>query len=269
MFARPMLVVLLLVALFSTQPLAGQQKKEPEKIRHTLSGKIEAIAGGAFRVAAGEDRWLVQSLPANGRERTEVVVLGTMVPGAVAAGMVVQFSAELDVRKFEATAPIAKLRVFAPREGYRPTVAPEGDNPLVSDPKAKIETGQFLVMGRVSATRDGKLAVAAGARRPIQFDVAETAEIKVELNDPLLARVGDSIVARGWYQQKGLLVAESVQLTLAAPIGADAEAAEAKPAAGPGSVKPAESKPAEGKPEGKTGGKPEVKPAAPADAPPD
>ena len=176
------------VMLSCTLPASAQRRRQQPVVvkvkTYRMEGSIVGVRPGLIQCADEKGKPYLIKLD---RERTKrVVVSGTAEPGFLRAGLFVRFTALLDKRG-KPTEPVAEMTIFDPRDGFTMGVFP--DDP--TDPN-----GPYLVAGQIREMKRGKVTLAAGNRK-VQFELAESPQIGVEVSDYSLARRGDSIQVTG------------------------------------------------------------------------
>jgi len=168
-----------------------------------VEGKIQALAANMVRVVTDKNNvYTVAVDPA----KTKLTIHGTAEPAALRMGMLVRFNAVLD-EKGMGEKPVEKLTIFTPYPNASIGVFKEQDS--------------MFVAGQIKAIKNGKLTVAAKQHKII-VELAEDVQIELELGNLSLAKpqAGDEIKLTGKEVQPGKIVADSVEITLAAPLGA-------------------------------------------------
>ena len=91
------------------------------------------------------------------------------------------------------------------------------------------EASKYTVVGRLSGVaRDGKWSVTAGKAK-VTVEVAEDAKISVELPDPRLIRIGDTVKGTVYYYNQGVgILKGEVEVEAAEPFAAPEDPREAR-----------------------------------------
>lgn len=152
-------------------------------------------------------------------DKTQVVVLGTAEPNFLRPGMFVRFSAAEITNRGMIEAPVDKLTIFSPRDGYSIGVFSDSDDPTD-------ESGPVLVAGQLRGLRNGKFILLVGNQQ-VRGELSEDVEIKVEVSDYGLAYSGDEITVTGLGFQRDKIEAERIEIKLAETLG---EKQEKRPA---------------------------------------
>jgi hypothetical protein len=228
MFSTPLARIA--VALLALSPAAAPaQNKErpgvPERQNLSLDGVLQGIQQGLLQVVSdGGEPWLIKV-----EARPDAVIYQASADaGWLQPGMYVQFEGTFN-KHGKSTAPISQLTVFTPNEstpiGAFPDRAEAAGGELFADtrpepPKARPkqpETLSLKVAGRVAGVEQRKIRVAAGDA-VVEAELAEKADIAVDLNNIVLARPGDKVSVNGWYVQKGQGWANRLLVRAAQPL---------------------------------------------------
>ena len=246
-------------------PPAWLQAQAPTKIQ----GVIEGVMRGGMIVTNKADTfpWRIVVAP-----NTQILVTGTATGSYLRPGQWVEFEVELDDQgaikdKIDELTIITRsadkpIGVFpadaATDDGQGGFGANQGDGfggidwgenekpakksrkPGRSIAKGALTAGAYRVVGQLAGGRDGKFSVRAG-RRPLPFELAEQATIKVALNDFSVVARGDKVSIRGMKAPGQTRAALAVELTieLAEPLVGKKKRVPAKPKAKRGAKKPA------------------------------
>ncbi len=211
---------------FSGRP--GQKQE-----RTNLAGTLTAAQAPLIKLKPekGNQEWTIRvdSKP------TEIVVRGEAEKGWVRPGMFVHFEAILD-KKAVGQSPVAEVSVFTPTPQIELGVTEQGALPDFSSAgseeptdSSENETSKFTVVGRLSGvSRDGKWSVSAGKAK-VTVEVAEDAKISVELPDPRLIRIGDTVKGTVYYYNQGVGVLKGeVEVEAAEPFPAPEDPRESR-----------------------------------------
>lgn len=202
----------------------GQPGQKQERI--SIEGKLTAVQGKFIQVQHKETQpWYlrVDSKP------DQIIVRGEAEKGWVRPGMFVTFDAVLDKRGMS-QAPVTQVSVFTPTPQIQLGITEAGALPSFSDDSSsgsaasEEDTATYTVVGRLSGVaRDGKWNVTAGRARA-SVEIADDAKISVELPDPTLIRIGDTVKGTAYYynQGAGIFKAE-VEIDAAEPFAAPEE----------------------------------------------
>jgi hypothetical protein len=212
---------------------APAPKPEGEVTQVKIKGQIKGARGDLVYVVNEEGAQWVVKMPAEPRQ---IRLVGAAVPAWLQPGMLVRFSGQFD-QNGKPQAPIKRIEVFTyrpPREGQTPEKpgvflesAVSGIG-LFQDPNAaaasKIQS--FIIIGQLRGLKKGEMMVAAGAV-PVRVELAEDAEIAVDIADYRWARIDDEIELSGWHYPliKTQVYATNVTIRSANPIGKVDEAA--------------------------------------------
>lgn len=206
-FTQPCVGLTVLLVVLAVTQLAhaqGRKNQEEELESVEVNGKIVNVKRGLITAVDGDNQeGMIKVDP----KETKVYVSGTALPSVLRSGMFVRFTGKFD--KATATEPVTKLEIFEPSEDVDIGVFPEDP----TDPNSDV-----LVAGRVTAFKRGKLMMAAG-RQKVQADVAEDAELTLQVSDYSLAQAGDEIRVRGKLFAPGKIIGTQIDITLAEPLG--------------------------------------------------
>ncbi len=223
------------------------------------TGFIQGVAPGMIRMVSPEGQaWTLHLMPT-----TKVEVLGAATKEFLRPGELVRFIARVELRKSVVEEPVQSILVFTvnysnadtqlgvfpessiqggeselrpdAREGSR-TPQTSGQRgrqvkPPVSGRGAEQNLPQSMVLdirGRLTGfTRQGKAVVALPpniyVRGPIEVELAETVEVRVDITDPrayLMASEGDRIRAKGFLVGPGMARPTEVIIEKTTPLGA-------------------------------------------------
>jgi hypothetical protein len=278
-----------------------QQQQAQQQLQNLLplqtTGTVDAVVPGYIRILSTANQvWVLQVLPT-----AKCQVTGKAKAESLAPGYYIRFVGEVNKRG-AVEQKVTKLTVFSPSQSRQPGAEPDlgfgtsfGARPG-DEKKADAGAKPAFGAGAAAAADAGRAAGArkggAGAKGPELFDirgqivgvsngrlsllvpntyfrpslrveVAEDADIDVELDDPLayaLARKGDKIRVQGRQgPQQGMGnrgFAEELEITLAEPLGGPQEpkkhsAKGSKFRRGAEAEESADAKPADGKAEKK------------------
>lgn len=209
----------------------GQPGQKQEKTN--LTGKLTAAQAPLIKLKPekGNQEWTIRvdSKP------TEIIVRGEAEKAWVRPGMFVHFEATLDKKGFGQSA-VSEVSVFTPTPQLELGVTESGGVPdFASDGSEEAtessgeEVSKYTVVGRLSGVaRDGKWSVSAGKAK-VTVEVAEDAKISVELPDPRLIRIGDTVKGTVHYYNQGVGVLKGeVEVEAAEPFAAPEDPREAR-----------------------------------------
>jgi urease beta subunit len=178
-----------------------REKRQPVKGK----GTINAIQGDVFHVIGEEKKqWLVK-MPT---EPVAIQLQGKTSGEFVQPGMVVRFIADLDSRG-KVQQPVQKLDVITirpPKTGEPPDfpgVMPLGEDvggaldKVAPRPALAARATTCRIVGQVVKLRKGEMTVNAGGKT-VRAELAETAEVTVDIGDFRFAHVGDEIEMDGF-----------------------------------------------------------------------
>jgi hypothetical protein len=193
----------------SSSPSAAQRRPNLPRDNISSAGTIKALAPGVMHVEnVGGDEWLlrVEASP------QDVILTGSALPGFLRPGMFVQFKG-LFTNRGVAQEALQQVKIFSPKKTTKLgaekdaagpdtkannfsafiTKAPEEE----TEPEAK-ETSWYNVTGVIKKNKVRNLTVSVG-RSDLKVELAEDAEILLNINDYRLARVGDEVEFEGWH----------------------------------------------------------------------
>jgi len=207
----------------------GQQQEKTE-----LTGQLTAAMAPLIKLkpTKGNQEWTIRV----DSDPKEIIVRGEAEKGWVRPGMFVHFEATLD-KKGVGQSEVSDVSVFTPTQQIQMGVTQQAGLPDFSSAGSEEEstesTGEevakYTVVGRLTGvSRDGKWSVAAGKAK-VTVDVADDAKISVELPDPRLIRLGDTVKGTVHYYNQGLGVMKGeVEVEAAQPFEAPEDPREAR-----------------------------------------
>ncbi|MBN2296251.1 MAG: hypothetical protein JXM70_27725 [Pirellulales bacterium] len=212
---------------------AAPQNKLPPV---NLKGKIEAIKFGMVKIGTDDgNSWLV-SIPRN----AEIRVLGTAETSFLQPGQFVRFKAKIDAQG-TAQEKVAKLAIFTrtqtsvlgffPESGFSggPDAAMEAEaeadtkshkkkKERTKNKKPQLQAAVYEVNGQLMpAKRSGQWSVNT-PQGSISFELAEDAELSVEIADYRYAKPGDEISCSAFQKGERMASARSVEIQLSEPL---------------------------------------------------
>ncbi|MFV1966573.1 MAG: hypothetical protein ACC628_14200 [Pirellulaceae bacterium] len=217
------------VGLFS--PSWAQRRPNLPKDKISSAGKIKAIGGGVMHVEnVGGDEWLVRVEA----EPQNIILTGSALPTFLRPGMFVQFKG-LFTKRGIAQERITQLKVFSPQKSTKLGAVVQSAGPdtaknnlgafLVQAPKEEpdpeaVQTNWYSVTGVIKGHKLRKMTVNVG-RSDLKIELAENAEIVLNINDYRIARVGDEVEFEGWNYpgQKQLVHATRLSIRADKPFG--------------------------------------------------
>lgn len=199
------------VILSCAVPASAQRRRQQpiviELKTYRIEGSIVALGPGWIRCADEKGKLYAIKLD---REQTQrLVVSGAAEPEFLRPGIFVRFTASLD-RRGRPSEPVAEMTIFDPRDGF--AVGIFADDPKSSD-------GPYVVAGQILDMKRGKLTLSAGNRK-VQFELAKSPQIQVEVSDYTLARQGDwiRVTGIGQAQRPQELIGKIVEIELSQPL---------------------------------------------------
>lgn len=235
-----------LAVFFISFPVSAQNPNQPQQgmpnfngrpgqkqERTSLSGKLTAAQAPLIKLKPekGNQEWTIRvdSKP------DEIVIRGEAEKGWVRPGMFVHFEATLD-KKGVGQSAVSEVSVFTPTPQIELGVTEQGALPDFSSTGSEEatessgeEVAKYTVVGRLSGVaRDGKWSVSAGKAK-VTVEVAEDAKISVELPDPRLIRIGDTVKGSVYYYNQGVgILKGEVEVEAAEPFAAPEDPREAR-----------------------------------------
>ncbi len=240
---RHICVALLLLLAATNVGWSQNQKAERQQVKISAAGTIAGIGPGYLLVVSqAGDRWQVAIDP-----RADVTVTGTATPSFLRAGMLVKFSGKFN-KKAESVQPLSSLTIFTPkpvapeRRGQRgeeidPEIAERAktlfkikeESPEDSKKVKPPETFDIASAGAVVSARGGKVQVRA-PEAAFKIELADDAQLALEVNDYRLAKEGDKVEIEGWGygDDKTKVLASRVTIRLSDTLGETKKKVEAK-----------------------------------------
>lgn len=203
--------------------LQAQQQQIPKETLRT-TGKIIGLFNAGYYVELDSGQKWTIFLPDNTQY---VEVLGQADPGWLQRGAYVSFAGTFN-SKGEAQAAIKDMQVFQPNKDTKLGVQLDGiagaNKGLFGGQTAEPteQTARYLVSGRLMNIKDSKMTV-SGPGFQTTVPIADKMTIRVKMNNPALARVGDKLEINAWYYtpraQLMQAKATSLKVTAAVPFG--------------------------------------------------
>lgn len=195
---RNLLALTILLATCTIVTAQQQQQIPKETLRTT--GKIIGLFNAGYYVELDSGKKWTIFLPDNSQY---VEVLGQAEPRWLQRGAFVSFTGIFN-SKGEAQAPVKDMQVFQPNKETKLSVQADGiagaNKNLFggNNTEPAEQTARFLVSGRLMNIKDGKMTVSGpGFQTTVPVDDKMT--IRVKMNNPALARVGDKVELNAWY----------------------------------------------------------------------
>ncbi|MFA8016195.1 hypothetical protein [Bremerella cremea] len=204
----------------------GKPGQKQEKLN--LTGTLTAAQAPLIKVKPekGNTEWTirVESKP------DEIIVRGEAEKEWVRPGMFVMFQATLDKKGFGQEA-VSEVSVFTPTPQIELGVT-NSSLPTLTEQSSEAsdeEVSKYTVVGRLSGVaRDGKWSVTAG-RAKVTVEVAEDAKVSVELPDPRLIRIGDTVKGTVMYYNEGAgIMKGQVEIEASQPFAAPEDPKKAR-----------------------------------------
>jgi hypothetical protein len=195
-----------------------------------LKGTVEQVGADGLTIKCEGQSFLLAVDPSH----TKVVCSGTAERSYLKPGVMVRFEGEFDRRMQLKGGPLEEIFVVTPSETSQPGIhtdtggGEEGDE-YEKRPKQRSGNENCVVIGTIKLLKDELLQVVADGK-PVKVQLADDAEIKVEVDDFSLATAGDEVVVRGRTvqppqgQQPGQVYGEDVAITLSQPLESTSKA---------------------------------------------
>ncbi len=190
-----------------------------------VSGKYQSAKGPVLHVLADDGSQYYVRLP----QRPEnIQYSGTADKSMLKPRMFVQFVGKFD-RKGKSVEPVNRVTVFTPsRERSRLGVFPESpaEQSEGDSRQAVIEVANVRVAGQLARFRNNTITVAVG-HRTVAAQLADDAEVVLDINDLRFIRPGDTVTVSGQPLpgQRQMIVANRISVVGAQPLGVRAEKA--------------------------------------------
>jgi hypothetical protein len=220
-------------------PRRPHAKLPPPSESARVKGTIKALEGNLMQVIPenGKDPILVQ-MPA---EVQNIKLTGKALAAWLSPGLTVRLIGRFDLRG-KAQDPIRKLDVITLRKpvpgevtelpGVYPQIEADAGGGAFDGAgaggrgksRAREQGGTFKVIGQITAIRNHQMMVSTGAVN-VMVEVAQDAEIAVEIGDYRFASVGDTVELDGGYypQAPNQIYARRVTIQSAQPLGSPDE----------------------------------------------
>ena len=203
--------------------LSAQQQQIPKETLRT-EGKIIGLFNAGYYVELDSGQKWTIFLPDSTQN---VEVLGQAERRWLQRGAYVSFAGVFN-SKGEAQAAINDMQVFQPNKETKLGVQMDGiagaNKQLFGGQKTEPseQTARYLISGRLMNIKDSKMTV-SGPGFQTSVPIAEKMTIRVKMNNPALARVGDKVEVNAWYYtpraQLMQAKATSLKITAAVPFG--------------------------------------------------
>ena len=191
--------LLALTILLATCTIVTAQQQIPKETLRT-TGKIIGLFNAGYYVELDSGKKWTIFLPDNSQY---VEVLGQAEPRWLQRGAFVSFAGIFN-SKGEAQALVKDMQVFQPNKETKLGVQADGiagaNKNLFggNNTEPAEQTARFLVSGRLMNIKDGKMTV-SGPGVQTTGPVDDKMTIRVKMNNPALARVGDKVELNAWY----------------------------------------------------------------------
>jgi len=197
----------------------GQQQAPPNSLELEATGTYEGPQGATvkFRDEKTKELWLL-GLNAS----TKIVIEGETDLKYLRQGMVVELTGDID-ETGKLAEPISEITVLTGKGRPALGLFKPDDDPADARPVRDPEPGKYRVRGRLLSVKEGELSIVAG-RLKLAGTAAEDAKVKLNIENPSAAQVGDTMKVTGWYldagkpipafQKPGQAMAESINITL-------------------------------------------------------
>ncbi len=188
-----------------------------------LKGTVDQVGADGLTMKCEGQSFVLAMDPAHSR----VICNGTAERSYLKPGVMVKFEGEFDRKMQLKGGPLEALSVVSPSDTAQPGIHSDSATDENGDEeKRPVKRGaneSCVVIGTIKLFKDDQLQVVADGK-PIKTQLAEDAEIKVEVDDFTLASAGDEIVVRGRTiqppqgPQAGQVFGEEVTITLSQPL---------------------------------------------------
>ena len=205
---------------------AGLQAQPQQIPKETLrtTGKIIGLFNAGYYVELDSGQKWTIFLPDNSQY---VEVLGQAEPRWLQRGAYISFAGTFN-SKGEAQTAIKDMQVFQPNKDTKLGVQLDGiagaNKGLFGGQNTEPaeQTAKYLVSGRLVNIKDSKMTV-SGPGFQTTVPISDTMTIRVKMNNPALARVGDKVELNAWYYKPRAQLmqakATSLKVTAAVPFG--------------------------------------------------
>ena len=186
------------------------------------TGTLVGASAGVLQVNANGSIWRIKPIAG-----ARIEVVGTAGPDFLRPGLFVKFQAPYDFNgnnNGKALVPLTTLEIITKHSGEMPGAIPADATKVAAadaknNPPLPPTARTLVVIGQITRYKNKELTVMAG-NRTLQADLDPAPTIKVHVSDPSFAHPGDQVDVDGYYLNKpGYAVANSVLITLAAPLG--------------------------------------------------
>ena len=212
-----------LIILLATCTIVTAQQQIPKETLRT-TGKIIGLFNAGYYVELDSGKKWTIFLPDNSQY---VEVLGQAEPRWLQRGAFVSFTGIFN-SKGEPQASVKNMQVFQPNKETKLSIQADGiagaNKNLFGGNNAKPseQTTRYLISGRLMNLKDGKMTV-SGPGFQTTVPVDDNMTIRVKMNNPALARVGDKVELNAWfYTPRAQLMqakATSLKITAAMKFG--------------------------------------------------
>src|SRR5688500_10292644 len=226
------LLVLGFVQLLAANSAAQRPKGEVPREEVTIADTLKQTTPAAIGVVTETgEQWVVQ-LDGRPRER-KLSCVGKAEPSFLRSGMLVQLEGSVNKRG-QVQEQISQITVTTLREGVEVGIYPEGQRSragnLFSDepedakkkkPPPKPDAVPCRMTGYImKISRTGELTINCG-NQAVKADLADEANVSIDLNNLSLAQPGDKIELRGWHPkgQKGRAWSRDISVSAAKVLG--------------------------------------------------
>jgi hypothetical protein len=189
----------------------------------TLDGTVLSISSSEIDVMVSPSgkghrrgprgKWAVLT-----QAKTAFTVTGEAKADYLKPGLTVRFNAENAAGTETLQDKISELTIVAlPHSKPQPAPAKKVQAATVKAPDLSDESAVTEVVGHLGRSSEKQWMVRARGK-PLHFDLADDAKIKVSVHDGRLIAVGDKVLVHGEMTRFGSCVADDMKVTLAKPL---------------------------------------------------
>ena len=200
------------------------QRPRRARMPVTLDGTVLSISSSEIEVMVSppgkgshrrgpRGKWIVVTQP-----KTAFTVNGEAKADYLKPGLTVRFNAENAAKAETLQDKVGELTIVAlPHSKPPPAAAKNVKPPTVKAPDLSDASAATEVVGHLGPSSEKQWMVRAHGK-PLHFDLADDAKIKVSVNDGRLIAVGDKVLVHGEMIRPGSCVADDMRVTLAKPL---------------------------------------------------
>jgi hypothetical protein len=210
--------------------LCGPARAQQLPAEYSASGKVDEVGQDGMLVSDSKygKVWVQlrqRDLRQLHSEPGKVEVTGTAEPSFLKPGLLVKFLVKLEKGNVEGD--VADLEIVTLSEKVQPGLHPEPLPGKTLKEREKEGAVDYVAVGRVKSFKNGLLQVSTGGdEKDLKVKLAETAQVKVDVDDLSFASAGDTVEIKGRITQlpfndgavPGRVVADEMKVTLAKPL---------------------------------------------------